>query len=252
MSKVILFSGNETLHSLETRAAMLRIPEVSARLRSAQPYMDALSSRAPLLVSYMLVENEWFDRESELQSILVALVQLGLLDRFTKTNQLPKYFIGPRGNDSVLKLVNGASGIGDWLINTSWSQKQRALQNESAQPIHHSHVLPIGASAASGASLSRGISQTELELISVHSQDGVMRSESLLTSADVCQMIRHLSEKEGVNQIINVGPSHALTDRIQGSPLRETLRIVDSIELDPLLTWFTQRHAAHSSFYFRG
>jgi hypothetical protein len=260
-----VMSGRNGLDFAELRAAVLRIPEVSLRVREAQGIIDEMCQGlesppvtvredgstvvsflpTPRIDLFLAISGDdaSFFRNSTLKSLCCAVVQVGLFDRLIKTQKVPMYLAGPANTDSALSVISGRQSFRE-MVETS--QALASLRRND--PSRTAAVLPGGAAVAAAlpipllpgadaAPLLAGVSLCEFVGVQIQSDpldttvvvDGVM---------DLKAVIQGFA-REGVTQFINIGPMAAL----RGSEFRaaaesDEIEIIDSIEMDPMLSWF--------------
>jgi hypothetical protein len=83
----VVFSGRNGLDFNDLRMGALRIPEVSLRLREAQAILDQNGIEIDLL-NVITSDDEYFFRNIKLKSLMAAVVQVGLFDRYLKATPM--------------------------------------------------------------------------------------------------------------------------------------------------------------------
>lgn len=232
--QALVFSGRNGLDFIELRSGVLRIPEVTARLREAQAIFDEAARAADSsqidLMSVLSSDDEFFFRNIQLKSLLAAIVQVGLFDRFLKTQKTllskPHFMVGNSNGDSAMMVCSGRQTFREMI------ESSQAVQSHRGSDV----VVPLVASAAP---LLSGLSLTEYHALEAKSSESGMHYDTLANgSMEIKKLVASLHHDHGVSRFINIGPASALRGsdyRMIGDGEIETL---DSIELDPLLGWF--------------
>lgn len=233
--QALVFSGRNGLDFIELRSGVLRIPEITRRLREAQALLDTAAGAGGAervdLMSVLASDDEFFFRNIQLKSLLAAIVQVGLFDRFLKTQKTmltrPHYMVGNSNGDSAMLVCSGAQTFREMVEN---SQALATLRPSET-------VVPMVVQAAP---LLSGLSLTEYHALEAKiGEDGSLKYERLPSgSMELKKLVSSLYQEQGISRFINIGPASALRGsdyRMIGDGEIETL---DSIELDPLLGWF--------------
>lgn len=274
----VVFAGRNGLDFLELRLGIVRIPEVSLRLREAQRILDGLDVERIDLFGAIVADDESFFRNIKIKSLLAAIVQVGLYDRLLKSQQKsqrpPEVLIGPANGDSALLVCagqisfeamvvqsaviqtlkpqlhviqsTGANGVGTEVVD----QKQLATRPASL-PIPGMQVplAPLPAAMDQELEYSQstlglpslaGLSLTEYRAFN-RSEDGTL-GELGQPVMDLKKLVSEVVEHQGVTRYINLGPGTAIPaneyDQIAEITGADEVTVIDSIDLDPMLNWF--------------
>ena len=149
MQKVcLLFSGCETLQDWRMRQAVLRIPEVSMKIKQAQNLLDCGPWEDSKIdfYSYILSCDEDFHAKPKLKNLITAVVQVGLFNRYIKHRNLPSFMMGTQGplnactrNQSFEELVLEAEySLGLHHISTL-RQKEQDFQKYEVYKLNKEH-----------------------------------------------------------------------------------------------------------------
>lgn len=103
----VIFAGRSGLDFLELRLGVVRIPEVSRRIREAQSILDQTEYERIDLFNAIVTEDDAFNRNIKMKSLLAAIVQVGLYDRYRRTQKQPDVLIGNSNGDSALMVCVG-------------------------------------------------------------------------------------------------------------------------------------------------
>lgn len=228
MKNAVVFSGRNGLDFYGLRESVVRIPEVSSRIREAQAILDSMELSKVDLFGAILSDDEAFFRNIKLKSLVSGVVQVGLFDRFRKTQRLPSFMVGNSNGDSALLVCTGQMSFREMI--------------ESSQAL--ATLVPaaekVVSLVAEPAPLLSGLSLTEYVAFRAEKDEtGETRYTQVCESAmDLKKVVATLAQAEDLGQFINVGPAPALRTsdyRMLGS---EEVEVIDSIELDPMLGWF--------------
>lgn len=218
----IVFAGQNALDQSEIRLGVLRIPEVTQALRDAQTYIEKLGSTSIDLRASMLADDRDYLANPRLRSLLTAIVQVALYERWNKTQGKPNYLIGHSNLDSPLQFAAGRKGLEDII-------RGSALLN----------LKPLGAFMAQSVStpILGGIELVEYEIsILNHStqQYICIRSHEM----DALRLFSYMADQLPIDEIVNVGPGCPLFSNYNKILTEKKIKISDSINIDPMLNWF--------------
>lgn len=231
--RAVVFAGRNGLDFIEFREGVLRIPEVTARLRQAQSILDGLEIPHVDLFATLNSDDEEFFRNIQMKSLVAAVVQIGLYDRFLRTQKSPDFMIGNSNGDSALLVCAGLVTFEQMIL------ESKAVT--SMKPTVSDVVVQL---VASPMPLLSGVSLTEYcALQATTTEQGQteftpVKEVSESATMEVRRIVTTLHENFGVVNFVNVGPAAAVRAneyRMMGAGDAES---VDSIELDPMLTWF--------------
>lgn len=218
------------------RESLIRIPEVLNRIKTAQKTMDQLTNSSVELINCMLDDDQTFTTNSKVKRVLVNLVQLGLYDRHVKNYEKPKYFVGSLSNLSAIEHCLGFSYI-DEFVRSVWFQDLEGSENEIAK---------MSESKYQDIQLIQMMNRRPTQFyIYEFSQLSTEMSESKkIDEADSAdKLIVRLIKKHDVKQIVNLGPADLLLDPVHNPFHLEDINIYNTIEIDPMLSWFYSRLA---------
>jgi hypothetical protein len=233
----VVFSGRNGLDLIEFRTGVLRIPEVTLRLRQAQEMMSKAGAVGIDLLSALSSDDEFFFRNIQLKSLLAAIVQVGLYDRYLKTQKAAQmrshFLIGNSNGDSAMMVCAGKLSFQDMVLQSPVV---------AAVGVDEAAVAPAVLSmVGQTAPMLTGVSIVEYQALEAKSVDGgIEYSTAIRGEVEVKKLINSLYQNHGVASFIHVGPASVM----RGSDYREIgdgqIEFIDCIELDPLLTWFWQ------------
>lgn len=224
----IVFSGRNGLDFIELRANVLRIPDVTIRIRQAQTILDSMELPKVDLMNVIAADDEAFFKNIKMKSLVSAVVQVGLFDRYCKTQKRPDFMVGNINGDSAMMVCAGRISFEEMVRSSQAVDTLRPLQNDVVVPI----------SAALPAPLLSGLSLTEFgALQSTQTEVGLGYSVVTTSAMDIKKVVQALSADCGVERFINVGPAAAMRTS-DYKAISEDIESIDSIELDPMLGWF--------------
>ena len=242
-----IFAGTRSgLDFSEMRNSVLRIPEVTIRIREAQAILDSMEVPRVDLFNVISSDDETFNRNAKLKSLLAAIVQIGLFDRYMKTNRRPEFMVGAATGDSAMNVCAGLSTFGDMVIaSQAIGTLELAIERAAV-------VVPLFAplAAVEAAPLVEGRSSvTEyraLQLQSAVCASGaevcyatVRAEEHSEVATDIKKLVTTLYHELGATRFVSVGPGAAMGSQDFELALgSEEVESLDSIEIDPMLSWF--------------
>lgn len=223
MKSVVVFAGRNGVDFSEVRTSVLRIPEVSIKIRQAQKAIDQMGLEQIDLLAIANSEDSVLNKNSSVKIILSSLVQLALFERSLRSQRKPSYLMASTGEPNVLDLIKGES-IASFI--------QKALANEAkenSQDDSSANVIQLNPEAAEDMSV--------VEVIIA--ENGTLKSvNEVLKGSEAKKLFTELIEKMNVTKFVNIGPANALAS--SNDETLESVTVIDSIEADPILNWFWQ------------
>jgi hypothetical protein len=242
----VVFSGRNGLDFNELRTGALRIPEVTLRIREAQAILDGLESESEGsvqridLMATIAADDEHFFRNIKLKSLLSAVVQVGLFDRFLKTQRRPDIMVGNSNGDSAMRVCSGEMSLRDLVVSSQALDTLRKA-SDKVVPLHPNLHTGLEAPLAAGAMpLLSGLSLTEYTAIGIQTRpDGSVTYSTLaLSGMELRKLISSLHQDFEVSRFINIGPASTLRGSDYLALGLGEIESLDSIDLDPMLGWF--------------
>lgn len=223
MRDALVFNGASNLDFQDIRSNVIRIPEVIQRIRQAQQIWDSLSETSLDLATFIGSEDNVFLGHIRLKSFATAVVQVGLLDRYLRNHKMPEFVIGASNGDSPLKVATGQMTFEE-MISTSPS-----VTNVAARSLK----------SVAGGGLELPV-LTGIQLVEYGALQQTDEGFSAVTCAsrDLEKMVVELVEQHEVERLIMVGPGHSIFGRKMRELTEREVQVTESIELDPMLTWF--------------
>lgn len=235
MKEVVIFNGSSCLDFSDLRLNALRIPEVMARVRRTQQVWDYAEMPNLEWANFLSSEDSVFLNSIRYKSLAAGVIQLGLFDRYVRQHRCPDYFLGDLKEDSPVKVAAGLESFEDFLLHS------RAFRGVS-----HLELAP-----QAGVPILAGISLAELGvLIRCEDTEGVEEGgppyRILKTEgSDVQSLLSELIEGQGVQRFVNIGPGTQLVHKGQEVLAVTDVQVLESIDIDPLLSWFWPEMRAH-------
>lgn len=215
----LLFAGRRGLDDFSTRHSVLRIPEVSRKLKSTQVILDELlgENGSYDLLSHTMAADDEFSSQPHLRSLIAATVQVGLFDRFVKFHNRPQYLIGHLGGASALKACSQQISLEECISQSELVKGKTAPQEE--------------------ATLLTGVSLEEYGAAVWNSELG--QYEFCDTqSKDAIKIIETLNGENQINQCIHVGPCYDFHLADFERKGLYNVPSLSSIDMDPILNSF--------------
>jgi hypothetical protein len=194
-TQAVLFSGRNGLDFYELRLAIVRIPEVTVRLKEAQNIIDGMYAElrlnltentdidsknqsavqnqlaarelpaVPDLISFVTSDDQYFFRNINLKTLVAAIVQIALVDRYLKAHGCPVYMAGPSKGESALAVVCGEIDFRSLVQNSAAFGALAALQKNiilSTTTSIGAETVKPGTTAASSADSVLGLNSPAL------------------------------------------------------------------------------------------
>jgi hypothetical protein len=221
---VLVFGGANALDFADVRLSVLRIPEVSLKIEEAQEIWDKCCGSSFSFHHFLASDDQIFFKNLGLKTLALAVVQLGLYDRYKRIFSEPKILIGNVKNDSALMVASGLMSFEELITSSRACHMVRPMAhlqsvenimlNGPILPQYQAFIKTTGADAATASATTIGEPDMDLR-----------------------KVLERVVDEQRVERIIHVGPG--LIDRalIMDLEPRE-LQIVESIDIDPMLNWF--------------
>jgi hypothetical protein len=226
----VVFSGRNGLDFMELRAGILRIPDVTIRIREAQAILDGMDMPKMDLMGTIAGDDEHFFRNIKLKSLASAIVQVGLFDRYQKSQRKPEFLVGNSNGDSAMMVSAGLMSFRDMVERSQALDTLRPQSTEKVIALHPIEATP----------LLSGLSLTEYQALRTQTDDtgAVHYAPVQAGTMELKKIVSALYQDHEVTRFVSIGPASAL----RGSDYRAlgggNIESLDSIELDPMLGWF--------------
>lgn len=219
MREALIFNGLNALDFQDIRFNVIRIPEVVKRLREAQMVWDVCHSEPLDLANFVASDDRVFLGNIRLKSLAAAVVQMGLYDRYLRFSRRPDFLVGSCNGDSALYVAAGKISFEEMVENS--------LAARASQPL--SPVFLADAPVLSGISLT--------EYGTCELKDGLYEDLDE-KNMDIVQLVRQLIDEKDVRKLVSVGPGNMLLSQKHEELSLLDIQILESIDLDPMLSWF--------------
>jgi hypothetical protein len=253
----LVFSGRNGLDFIELRSGVLRIPDITLRIREAQKILDMPivtpeGDIEPTRVDLMNVissDDEMFFRNIQMKSLASAIVQVGLFDRYMKTQKRPDFMVGNSNGDSAMMVCSGRMSFREMVESSqayAMLRKQEGAEKTPEKTADKTSdrtnppVVTLSLVAGAAMPLLSGLNLTEYSALESRFGENGLSSYATVegSSMELRKIVATLHQEKDVVRFVNLGPASALRGsdyRAIGSGEIESL---DSIELDPMLGWF--------------
>ena len=212
MSSVLLFGGRSLLDKTILRENFLRIPEVSKVLRDAQKELEVLQESPFDVFSFAMSDDKNFHANLPWKELVVQLFQIGLFQRLQKTSLKTKFMIGNSVDTSAVDVCLGKKTLSDLIL-------------KFVEEMGADKTLDSNTELLVGHKLELSKLYVLVEGVYVESLDG--KSAQWL--------LDELSKDYLIDQIIVLGSTESVV-------LESSLNhVMDSLALDPLLSWMFPR-----------
>lgn len=208
MSSVLLFGGRSLLDKPGIRENFLRIPEVSAVLKQAQKELDASKLTKRDLLSFVHSDDNEFHADTIWKDLVVQLFQVGLYKRLQKSMIKPKFIIGRSGGISAMDVCLGHQTLAGMIESFRTEIEFKAIAEKNQD-------ILVG-------------QKLELSKMYVWGPDGYIES---LGGKSTPSLLEEISKDHLIHQVIALGVSEMNVEE------SEVYHVMDSLALDPLLSW---------------
>lgn len=210
MNAVLVFTGRSGVDSVDFRQQLLRVPEVSTVLKSAQMMLEQRGYCSRDLVSFIQSETNEYLSGGLWRELAAQLLQIGLFRRYEKLSFKPQFIIGDSGECSA-SAVSLRQITLENLIENFISLIEKRSQEEQSTEFLVGH---------------------RLETAKVYERiDG----EYVVTSEgkETWSLLEGIRKDYLVDQVITLG----LAPVLSSSQSEQDLGVVESVVVDPLLSW---------------
>lgn len=210
-TSALIFNGTNALDFQDIRTNVIRIPEVGLSMREAQSIWDALNPSPFDLTNFIGADDEMFLSHIKLRNFAAAVVQVGLLRRYMKLHALPEFLIGSVNGDSPLRVALEQISFVEMVAESDAIPKERLSLVSTDAPM---------------------LAGVRLEEYAVYKlQENGIYKRIPFETRDVQKMVESLVKEHGLQKMTFVGPG-TWNKHVAG------LEVLESIDLDPALSWF--------------
>lgn len=236
MKEVLVFGGQNSLDFLEVREGVLRIPEVSLRIEQAQKLWDSACGTSFSFQHFLSSEDSSFFNNIQLKSLSLAVVQLGLLDRYRRHFGESDFMVGNTQNDSALLVAAGVLTFQELIAKSQASGLIRPMAplQVANEPLLRGQCLPQyqAFSKAMRASAQGGATTSVFQPLGAADMSLKKTLQALIDSREV-------------KKVVHIGPGLMDKSQALGEYEMRELQILESIDIDPMLGWFWQDLRKH-------
>lgn len=212
-AKVVLFNEAKVLDLQEVRANVLRIPEVSRKVREAQAILDREAIGNFDLSTHIAADDKTFLSNLKLKQVCHSIIQLGLYERMLRFSAEAHLLVGNMSGFTALKVLTGQLSFENLVL------------GQEDKPV-------CLVSQGGDTPLLVGVKLAEYKVFK--SADAVLQSVPGFEGRNADQLIRELQAKNPAAVVVNIGPGDVICQAID-----KDHRFVDLIDQDPMLsTWF--------------
>jgi hypothetical protein len=210
MNTVLVFTGRSGVDSVDLRWQLLRVPEVSVVLKSAQSYLERRGFAQRDLISFLQSDANEYLSGGLWREFCAKLIQIGLFRRYERLSFLPKFIIGDSGECSASLVCLRVLTLEDMVENFISELEKRSLEEKSSEFL-------VG---------------HRLETAKVFE---LVQGEYVVTSEgkEVWSLLDGVRKDHMVHQVITLGSAQSLG----AVGTEQDLGVVESVVVDPLLSW---------------
>ncbi|MCJ8276137.1 MAG: hypothetical protein HRT44_10760, partial [Bdellovibrionales bacterium] len=119
-SVCMIFAGRRGLDDYNMRTSIVRVPEVSQRIKQAQFILDQ-SGLTVDLYSFAQLSDTEYSNQPQLRVLLSGIVQIGLYDRFIKYRNKPQFMLGKVNGCSALDVCTSKMTFEEFVQSSAFS-----------------------------------------------------------------------------------------------------------------------------------
>lgn len=210
MSTVLVFTGRSGVDDLNFRQQLLRIPEISTILKSAQSCLEMRGVSTKDLASFVLSETNEYLSAGLWREFVAQLMQIGLYRRYERLAFRPQFIIGDSGECSASAVCLGLVSF-ETLVDQFVELLDKRSQEEQSSEFLVGHRLEMA---------------KVYEFVNGEYRVSAEGKEAWSLLEGICK--DHL-----VDQVITLGLSQSAV----ALKTEQDLGIVESVVVDPLLSW---------------
>lgn len=217
----LLFAGRKGLDDSSVRTSILRIPEVSRKLKEAQGHLDDILEGGIHvdLISYIHSTDQEFNANPSLKSLVAAVVQIGLFERFVKFRARPQFLVGQVNGCSAMKVCAGLQSFRDFVDSSDFCRENTLV----------ARFTQLGTKLA-------GVKLEEYSAL-MWNPEGFYQELSI-EQKEGAKIIEELSTSNMLSQCVHVGPHYDFRHSEFENAGIYGLASMSSVEVDPILNSF--------------
>ncbi len=225
MKSCLVFSGQSSLDFCDVRMSIVRIPEVLTKLKELQENWDILFKDSIFSVlNYTSIEDKIFHQNKDLKNLIKSAIQAGLYERHIKSVHKHQYIVGPKNKDSALQIALGTMSVRDLVF--SYFEKEQDKK----------------APSAAASSLTTQLIGESMTIYCAYqwSEENLAFEEIEMEETSERAVYEKLAEDKGVRRYVNIGPGNEGLYQWYNEMAQRDFQYVESIDIDPMLSWFWQ------------
>ena len=217
----LLYSGRRGLDDITTRSSVLRIPEVSRKLKEVQKILDEIlgSNLRADLFSFINSTDSEFNANPSLKALISATIQIGLFERFVKYRSRPQFLVGPINGNSAMKVCAGVQNLRDFIEQSDYCKENTLMARYTQQGIKLAGMKLENYGAL------------------MWNPDGFYQSIET-EHKNAAQIVEELTFSNLLTQCVHIGPHYEFRKEEFEKAGLNTLASMSSIEVDPILNSF--------------
>ena len=216
-SVCLLFAGRRGLDDFSMRSSIVRVPEVSQRLKRAQSIFDQTGKPVDLFAFAQASDTEYANLPN-LRVLLASIVQIGLYDRYIKFRNPPTFMVGKTNGSSALDVCTQKITFDEFITSSDFF-----LEITNVEDIDSSKTTLTGLRLE--------------EYGAVILKDGTY-TPFQSNSKDCYSIIQELGSESIISQYIHIGPCFDFRQPELEKNGMSYLSIMNSIDTDPMLSSF--------------
>lgn len=213
----LLFSGCRGLDDQNVRNSILRIPEVSRKLKEAQRLIDSNSENHTDLFSYVVSSDQEFNSKPALRALVSDVVQVGLFDRYVRYRNRPSFMVGRTNGSSALKVCAGTQTFEEFIVQSEYCNSLNGVAQLNTTKL-------------------AGIAIEEYGVFQWNNEGDFENFDA--TSKEAAKIVEELSVDNKINQCIHIGPCADFRMQELADGGVDLISSMNSIDLDPILSSF--------------
>jgi hypothetical protein len=240
-NSMVVFSERHLFEIEGVGQNLLRIPEVACKIREAQTVLDSIGLTDTDLLNMISCDDYLKNADDEFKFLLSTIVQIGLFERYKKSQRRPNYLVGRAHLNSALFVCTGLRTLREVVESSSKKNQtsidQLEIQTSVVQPEIETVIQPINQPAEYQA----------FRLF--HDSPAAKFLATSGTIKSLSEFISNMVQVESVTQIVGIGPTSDIRSADINNYGFTEVEIMDSIDLDPMLGWFPHRESRTRRFY---